>query len=180
MVINRKSIMSAEDIERSLTRIALQILEQNHGVDSLALIGIHTGGVPLADRIQNIIHAREGMNIPVGSLDISLYRDDWSLVSQSPIVKTTNIPFSVEGQILILVDDVVFTGRTIRAAMDAIMDFGRPRAIQLAVLVDRGGRELPIQPDYTGLNVSVCANEHVHVLLKETSEYEDVILESKE
>ena len=180
MVNNRKRILSSEDIERSLTRIALQILEQNHGVDSLALIGIHTGGVPLADRIKNIIYAGEGMTIPVGSLDISLYRDDWSLVSQSPIVKTTNIPFAVEGQTLILVDDVVFTGRTIRAAMDAIMDFGRPHAIQLAALVDRGGRELPIQPDYTGVNVSVGANEHVHVLLEETSECDEVILESKE
>ena len=170
--------MSAEDIERSLTRIALQILECNRGFENLAIVGIYTGGVFLADRVQKIIEAKEKITLPAGSLDITLYRDDWSLAAQNPVVKRTNIEFSVENKILILVDDVIFTGRTIRAAMDAIMDFGRPRAIQLAALVDRGGRELPIQPDYTGLEVSVGTNEHIHVLLREAADFDEVVLES--
>lgn len=178
MTVQRKSIMSAEDIERSLTRIALQIIERNRGIDNVAIIGIYTGGVHLADRIQKIIEAKEKIALPAGSLDITLYRDDWSLAAQNPMVKRTDIDFAVEGKSIILIDDVIFTGRTIRAAMDAIMDFGRPLAIQLAVLVDRGSRELPIQPDYTGLEVAVNANQHVHVLLKETADVDEVVLES--
>ena len=168
--------MSAKDIERALSRIALQILEQNSDIENLAVIGIHSGGVYLADRIEKIINKREKIHLPVGSLDITLYRDDWSLASQNPVVKKTDINFTVEGKTIILVDDVIFTGRTIRAAMDAIMDFGRPRAIQLAVLVDRNGRELPIQADYVGIGVSVRPEEHVHVLLKETDDKNAVIL----
>lgn len=178
MAAQRKKIMTAADIDRSLNRIALQILEHNQGVDDLAIIGIHTGGVFLADRIRKILQAKENREIPKGSLDISLYRDDWSLATQNPIVQKTDITFGVEGQTLILVDDVLYTGRTIRAAMDAIMDFGRPRAIQLAVLVDRGGRELPIQADFSGRQIKVNADEHVHVLLKEKGKVDEVILES--
>lgn len=170
--------MSAEDIERSLTRIALQIIERNRGVGNIAIIGIYTGGVYLANRIQKIIEAKEKIDVPAGSLDITLYRDDWSLAAQNPVVKRTDIDFAVEGKSIILIDDVIFTGRTIRAAMDALMDFGRPLSIQLAVLVDRGSRELPIQPDYTGLEVAVNANQHVHVLLKETADFDEVVLET--
>ncbi|MEJ2031959.1 MAG: bifunctional pyr operon transcriptional regulator/uracil phosphoribosyltransferase PyrR [Deltaproteobacteria bacterium] len=178
MTVQRKRIMSAEDIERSLTRIALQIIERNRGVGNIAIIGIYTGGVYLANRIQKIIEAKEKIDVPAGSLDITLYRDDWSLAAQNPVVKRTDIDFAVEGKSVILIDDVIFTGRTIRAAMDALMDFGRPLSIQLAVLVDRGSRELPIQPDYTGLEVAVNANQHVHVLLKETADFDEVVLET--
>jgi pyrimidine operon attenuation protein/uracil phosphoribosyltransferase len=178
MTVQRKRIMSAEDIERSLTRIALQIIERNRGVGNIAIIGIYTGGVYLANRIQKIIEAKEKIDVPAGSLDITLYRDDWSLAAQNPVVKRTDIDFAVEGKSIILIDDVIFTGRTIRAAMDALMDFGRPLSIQLAVLVDRGSRELPIQPDYTGLEVAVNANQHVHVLLKETADFDEVVLET--
>ena len=171
-----KRIMSAEDIDRSLHRIALQIVENNHGVANLAIIGIHTGGVFLADRIQKLIQDREKIVLPTGTLDITLYRDDWSLASQNPIVKKTSISFPMEEMVVVLVDDVIFTGRTIRAAMDALMDIGRPQCIQLAVLVDRGGRELPIQPDYVGMDIPVKNDEHVHVRLAEKSGADEIVL----
>jgi pyrimidine operon attenuation protein/uracil phosphoribosyltransferase len=171
----KKVILSAQDIDRALDRIALQILERNVRVEDLIIVGIHTGGVFLADRIHRIIAEREKTKLPLGSLDITLYRDDWSRVSQNPIVKKTDISFEVEGKILILVDDVIYTGRTIRAALDAIMDFGRPSSIQLAVLVDRGGRELPIQPDYTGMVVKVDAPQQIHVLLQEDAGTDEVV-----
>ena len=178
MTNKRKMIMSARAIERALNRIALQIMERNPDVDDMVIIGIHTGGVFLANRIHTIIREREQIDLPAGSLDITLYRDDWSRVAQNPIVKKTDISYSLENKTLILVDDVLYTGRTIRAAMDAIMDFGRPSSIQLAVLVDRGGRELPIQPDFIGKEIKVGANEHVHVLLKENFGNDEVVLES--
>jgi pyrimidine operon attenuation protein/uracil phosphoribosyltransferase len=171
----RKVLMSAQDIERALDRIALQILERNLRVEDLVIVGIHTGGVFLADRIHRIIAEREKKKLPAGSLDITLYRDDWSRVSQNPIVKKTDISFEVEGKTLILVDDVIYTGRTIRAALDAIMDFGRPSSIQLAVLVDRGERELPIQPDYTGMVIKVVTNQQIHVLLQEDGGTDEVV-----
>jgi pyrimidine operon attenuation protein/uracil phosphoribosyltransferase len=170
-----KKIMSAQDIDRALSRIALQILEHNNGAKDLAIIGIHTGGVYLAERIKQIVHKREKIDLQSGSLDITLYRDDWSLASQNPLVKKTNIAFPVEEKTIVLVDDVIFTGRTIRAALDAIMDFGRPRSIQLAVLVDRNGRELPIQADYVGISVTVKPDELVHVRLKETNGTDEII-----
>lgn len=178
MTANKKVIMSRLDIERALARIALQILEDNHSLDKLAIVGIHTGGVFLAERLNRIISQREKVTLPSGSLDITLYRDDWSLVSLNPIVKRTDISFTVNDKTLVLVDDVIFTGRTIRSALDAVIDFGRPERIQLAVLVDRGGRELPIQPDYVGLAVKAGVNEHVHVMLEENSAREEVVLES--
>ncbi|OGR03990.1 MAG: bifunctional pyr operon transcriptional regulator/uracil phosphoribosyltransferase [Deltaproteobacteria bacterium RIFOXYD12_FULL_50_9] len=178
MVAKKKRIMSAEDIERSLNRMALQIMEKNKGNKNLAIVGIYTGGIYLADRLKRIIKARENIDLQVGSLDITLYRDDWSLASQNPVVKKTDINFKVDGYTLVLVDDVVFTGRTIRAALDAIMDFGRPCFIQLAVLIDRGGRELPIQPDFVGMSLNVNANEHINVLLEEYSGSSEVVLES--
>ena len=174
-----KVIMTAEDIERSLDRLSLEVLEHNHGLDRLAIIGIHTGGVHLAERIRGKINMREGGTVKSGSLDITLYRDDWSLISQNPIVRKTDIGFSLEQQRVVLVDDVIFTGRTIRAAMDALMDYGRPDSIQLAVLVDRGGRELPIQPDYVGKIVKVGAREQVDVLLAENAGHDKVVVHAK-
>jgi pyrimidine operon attenuation protein/uracil phosphoribosyltransferase len=177
MARKKKVIMSSQDIERALDRIALQILERNLRLEDLVIVGIHTGGVFLADRIHRIIKEREKKNLPAGSLDITLYRDDWSRVTQNPVVKKTDISFEVEGKTMILVDDVLYTGRTIRAALDAIMDFGRPSSIQLAVLIDRGGRELPIQPDYTGMEIKVDINQHIHVLLLEDAGTDEVVLD---
>ena len=171
-----RTIMIDRDIDRSLDRISLEIVERNHGVADLSIIGIHTGGVFLAQRIKRKIEEREGLVLPSGNLDITLYRDDWSLISQNPIVKKSDIGFLLEDKRVVLVDDVIFTGRTIRAAMDAIMDYGRPLSIQLAVLVDRGGRELPIQPDYVGMAVSVAPNERVDVLLDEKERRDAVVL----
>jgi len=177
-VTDTQTIMTGDDITLALRRIALQILEKNHTARRLAVVGIHTCGVFLADRLVRLIEDISGGPVDSGSLDITLYRDDWSLITQSPVVKTTDIVFSVEGVNLILVDDVIFTGRTIRAAMDAIMDYGRPNSIQLASLVDRGGRELPIQPDYTGLVTSVRSNERIQVILSEQDAGDKVIIES--
>jgi len=174
-----RTIMIGRDIERSLDRISLEIVERNHGVAGLSIVGIHTGGVFLAQRIKQRIEEREEVTLPAGNLDITLYRDDWSLISQNPIVKKSDIGFLLEDKRVVLVDDVIFTGRTIRAAMDAIMDYGRPLSIQLAVLVDRGGRELPIQPDYIGMNVSVAANERVDVLLAEKDARDAVVLSKR-
>ncbi len=172
----KTKLMDGDDIDRSLARMAMQIVEHNHGVDNLAIIGIHTGGVYLAKRVQLLIQERFGINLSAGSLDITLYRDDWSLAAQNPVVKKTSIDFPLQDKVVVLVDDVIFTGRTIRAALDAIMDLGRPRCIQLAALVDRGGRELPIQADYVGLDVQVGLGEHVHVLLREHDGADEVVL----
>ncbi len=178
MSSNKKIIMASHDIELALKRIALQILEEHHSADRLAIVGIHTCGVFLADRLRRIIEEQENTEVPSGNLDITLYRDDWSFITQNPVVKTTDISFAVENKKLILVDDVIFTGRTIRAAMDAIMDYGRPHSIQLAVLVDRGGRELPIQADYVGLNTTVLTNERIQVMLRERGGLDEVVIES--
>ncbi len=144
----------------------------------LAIVGIHTCGVYLARRIHRFIEKQIGAEVAFGSLDINLYRDDWSLVSQNPVVRTTDIAFAVDNATIVLVDDVIFTGRTIRAAMDAIMDYGRPTALQLAALVDRGGRELPIQPDFTGLQITVGSNERINVLLSDEPTGGQVVIES--
>ncbi len=173
-------VMDEQGIERALTRMAHEILERNKGGEELVLIGIHTGGVPLAHRLKEKIARIEGIDCPVGCLDITLYRDDWSRLSPFPIVKMTNIPFSTDEKDVVLVDDVLFTGRTIRAAMDAISDLGRPRRIQLAVLVDRGLRELPIQPDFVGIKLDSTPNEHVNVYLKEISGRDQVVVECME
>ena len=176
--MNRQVIMTARDIDRSLGRLSMEILERNHGLENLAIIGIHTGGVFLAKRIAKKILAQEPGELLAGTLDITLYRDDWSLISQNPVVRKTDIDFLLENQQVVLVDDVIFTGRTIRAAMDAIMDYGRPRSIQLAVLVDRDGRELPIQPDYVGMTVRVAGDERVDVLLKEKADRDEVVIQT--
>ena len=170
--------MAAQDIDLAIQRIALQILEKNHGADRMAIVGIYTCGVYVAKRIHAFIESQTNSVVPFGALDINLYRDDWSLISQNPIVKTTEIAFDVDNTNLILVDDVIFTGRTIRAAMDAIMDYGRPETIQLAALVDRGGRELPIQPDFTGMVTGIQDKERINVVLSETGTGGEVIIES--
>ena len=143
---NINTILDAADIERKLQRITREILEEHKGVENLTLIGIQTRGVYLAKRIQSSINEIEKIEIPTGEMDITLYRDDWTRISPNPVVKTTNISFSIEGKQVVLVDDVLFTGRTTRAAMDALIDFGRPDRIELVVLVERGHRELPMEP----------------------------------
>lgn len=178
--MTKQIIMTARDIDRSLDRLSMEILEKNHGLDNLAVIGIHTGGVYLAERIRRKIDLREQGTIDIGSLDITLYRDDWSLISQNPIVRKTDISFLLENQSVVLVDDVIFTGRTIRAAMDAIMDYGRPDSIQLAVLIDRGGRELPIQPDFVGMTIMAGEREQVDVILEENAGRDEVVVFEKE
>lgn len=178
MSTTKRVIMAAQDIDLAIQRIALQILEKNHGADRMAIVGIYTCGVYVAKRIHAFIESQTKSVVPFGALDINLYRDDWSLISQNPIVKTTEIAFDVDNTNLILVDDVIFTGRTIRAAMDAIMDYGRPETIQLAALVDRGGRELPIQPDFTGMVTGIQDKERINVVLSETGTGGEVIIES--
>lgn len=178
MTQQKRVIMNSQDIELALKRIALQILERNGSVEDVAIVGIHTCGVYLAKRIKEIIQSQVQADVSYGSLDITLYRDDWSLISQNPVVKTTDIPFEVDNCNIILVDDVVFTGRTIRAAMDALVDYGRPHSIQLAALVDRGGRELPIRPDYTGLKTTVLKNERIQVSMVENGGIDEVVIES--
>ena len=158
--------MDADEIERSLTRIAHQILETNKGAGNIALVGIVTRGDLLAKRLAEKIEAIEGTKVPLGKLDISFYRDDYA-TNFAPAIHATNIPFSVDGKRVVLVDDILYTGRTIRAALDAVMDLGRPSRIELAVLVDRGHRELPISPDFVGKNVPSSHEENVHLYMKE-------------
>ena len=168
--------MDEEGVRRSLRRIAHEILERNRGVENLALVGIRTRGAPLAERLARNIQEIEGKPVLVGILDITLYRDDLSLVAPQPLVRKTEIPFDVTDRRLVLVDDVLYTGRTVRAALDALMDLGRPKSIQLAVLVDRGHRELPIRADYVGKNVPTAQRENVQVLLREVDGEDKVLI----
>lgn len=169
-------IMDAGDIARALTRVAHEILERNKGVKDLALVGIRTGGVHLAHRLAKRIQEIEQAPVPIGDLDITLYRDDLSLRKEQPVLRTTSVPFDISGKIVVLVDDVLFTGRTIRAAMDGLMDLGRPAEIQLAVLVDRGHRQLPIKANYIGKNLPTSREENVQVLLEESGEDDRVVI----
>ncbi|WP_297055428.1 bifunctional pyr operon transcriptional regulator/uracil phosphoribosyltransferase PyrR [Thermosulfurimonas sp.] len=173
-----RELAGEKEIERTLRRLTHEILERYGGARDLILVGIRTGGVPLARRLQRLIEEQEGIKIPVGTLDISLYRDDWSRISFHPEVKATEIPGSIDDLNVILVDDVIYTGRTVRAALDALMDFGRPRRVDLAVLVDRGHRELPIQPNYVGFQVPTRPEEHVKVLLREIDGRDAILLQS--
>ncbi len=170
-------ILDAADIERIVTRITHEILEVHKGAEKLSLIGIQTRGVFLARRIQSLINKIEGIEIPAGVIDITLYRDDWTRISHHPVVQATDIFFSIDEKQIVLVDDVLFTGRTIRAAMDAIMDYGRPDRIELAVLVDRGHRELPVQANYVGKHIATRRLETVNVLLSEHDGTDQVVLE---
>ena len=176
--IKTKQIMDAESINRSITRVAHEILEHNRGPDNIILVGILTRGEPLAKRLRKLIENITNIKIPIGFLDITFHRDDFRKRLVVPQVKGTDIHDSIDDKIVVLVDDVLFTGRTIRAAMDELNVFGRPRNIQLAVLVDRGHRELPIRPDYVGKNIPTNEGEHVKVLLKEFDKKDLVTLNS--
>ena len=169
--------MTADEIRRATIRLSHEIVEKQAGTDGLLLIGIQRRGVPLAQRIASSIAENEGAQVPVGALDITFYRDDLSLVAQQPVVKGTELPIGIDGRTIVLVDDVLYTGRTIRAAMDALVDFGRPQAIRLAVLVDRGHRELPIRADHVGKNVPTSREELVRVHLEETDGEDGVEIE---
>ena len=172
-----RQIMNQEDVRRALTRVAHEILEHNRGAEELVIVGIHTRGVHIARRIAANLAEFEGIEVPVATLDVSLYRDDNRARSQSQTkLQPTDIPMGIQGKRVVLVDDVLYTGRTIRAAMDALVDFGRPQQIQLAILLDRGHRELPIRADYVGQNLPTAFNERVKVRLMETDGADEVAL----
>ena len=175
-------LMDSERISRSLTRIAHEIVERNRGVGDLALVGVRTRGVPIARRLAASLREITGVEVATGALDITLYRDDLmkTAVGPQPIVRRTEIPFSIDGRHIVLVDDVLYTGRTIRSALDALIDFGRPKTIQLVVLVDRGHRELPIKADYVGKNVPTSRRETIHVRLAEIDGRDEVTLDQVE
>jgi pyrimidine operon attenuation protein / uracil phosphoribosyltransferase len=172
-------VMDADRMSRALTRIAHEIVERNRGLDRLALVGVRTRGVPIATRLAARLREITGQDVPVGALDITLYRDDLMLnpVGPQPLVRSTDITFSIDNRVIVLVDDVLYTGRTVRAALDELIDFGRPKAIQLVVIVDRGHRELPIKADYVGKNLPTSHTESVAVRLQETDGCDEVIIE---
>ena len=172
----KADLMSSEDMKRALKRMSHQILERNHGAGNLVFLGIRRRGVPLAERLSSNINAIEGLEVPVGELDITLYRDDLSLISEDPLVNSSSVPFDITGKTVVLVDDVIYTGRTARAALDATSALGRAARIQLAVLVDRGHRELPIRADYVGKNVPTSGNELIAVQVEEIDGTEGVKL----
>ena len=174
--------MDADRIGRTLARIAHEIVERNRAIEELALVGIRERGVPLARRIAAELRGITGQDVPTGALDITLYRDDLMrhAVGPQPVVRSTDIPFDIDNRVILLVDDVLFTGRTIRAALDALIDFGRPKSIQLAVLVDRGHRELPIKADYVGKNVPTSRRESIQVRLQEVDGHDDVVIQADE
>ncbi len=163
--MNQRQVMDRDEMRRAITRIAHEILEKNHGAENVGLVGILRRGAPLADRLAAIIEQIEGTTPPVGKLDIALYRDDYP--ERRPAVGHTEIPFDISGKTIVLVDEVIYTGRTVRAAITALVDLGRPESIQLAVLLDRGHRELPIRPDYVGKNIPTSQSEHVDCRLSE-------------
>jgi len=172
-----RTVMEANEIQESLERFAREIIEQALDPHKLAVVGIHTGGVHLARRLQKIILERFHIRVPVGALDITLYRDDWTRLHNQPVVKATDLSFPIDDREVILVDDVLYTGRTIRAALDALVDYGRPRRVQLAVLVDRGHRELPICGQFIGIRLDTISEEQVNVLLNEKDGCDQVIVE---
>ena len=168
--------MTSTEMGRALSRIAHEIIEQNKGAENLALVGIHTRGVPLAEHLANLVETFEGVAPPVGKLDITLYRDDLTEIALQPVVKKTEVPFDVHGMRIVLIDDVLYTGRTARAALDALIDMGRPAVIQYAVLIDRGHRELPVRADFVGKNIPTSNNEVVKVQLESIDGIEGVEL----
>ena len=174
--MSERQVLSAAEIRRALVRIAHEIVERHGGTDDLVLIGMRTRGVPLAWRLARLIEQHEEAALPVGSLDITYYRDDLTRLAHAPIVKRSDLGFEITGRTVVLVDDVLFTGRTVRAALDALTDHGRPRAVRLAVLVDRGHRELPIRPDFVGKNIPTSRDETVMVRLAETDGGDEVLI----
>jgi pyrimidine operon attenuation protein/uracil phosphoribosyltransferase len=174
--MTERRILDADDLRRALVRISHEIVERNEGTAGLVLVGVRSRGVPLAERLAHLIAEHEGMAVPVGSLDITFYRDDLTRLAHAPIVKRTDAMPEVSGKTVVLVDDVLYTGRTVRAALDAITDQGRPRAVRLAVVVDRGHRELPIRPDYVGKNLPTSHDEIVSVRLAETDGVDEVVI----
>jgi len=177
--MTEKIIMTSEDIRRTLARVAHEIMERNKSTEHLILVGLHTRGVPLAKRLAANIEDFEQSKLPIGSLDISPYRDDLSSIELKPIVQRTDIPDNTDGKSIVLVDDVLYTGRSIRAAMDALIDLGRPQSIQLAVLIDRGHREMPIRADYVGKNIPSSRQEDIQVRLVETDGVDEVVILSE-
>ena len=175
-VVEKSQLMAAAEIDRTLSRLAHEIVERNGGTAGLSLIGIRRRGVPLSKRLARAIQAMDGSVVPVGTLDITLYRDDLSLVAPQPVVHSTDIPFSVDDQVLVVVDDVLYTGRTIRAAMNGLFDLGRPKRIELCVLIDRGHRELPIEATFVGRDVQTSDREIIEVRLNEIDQEERVML----
>lgn len=175
-LVRKNVIMDAEAMRRAIVRIAHEIIEKNKGVENIIMVGIRTRGVPLAQRIAKEIENIEDVKVPVGFLDITLYRDDLSTLAYNPIVHGTELDFNISGKVIILVDDVLYTGRTIRAALDALIDMGRPKAIELAVLIDRGHKELPIRADFVGKNVPTAQKEIIDVTLNESDEVDEVII----
>lgn len=175
-LVKKNVIMDAEAMRRAIVRIAHEIIEKNKGVENVILVGIRTRGVPLAQRIAKEIENIEKVKVPVGFLDITLYRDDLSTLAYNPIVHGTEIEFDISGKVIVLVDDVLYTGRTIRAALDALIDMGRPKVIELAVLIDRGHKELPIRADFVGKNVPTAQKEIIDVTLKENDDIDEVVI----
>lgn len=175
-----KQVFTKEEIERAITRISHEIIENNKGVKDLAIVGIRTRGYILAERIAKVINNLYGTKLDVGALDITFYRDDLSLVAEQPVIHNTEIDFDIENKSIVLVDDVLYTGRTIRCAFDALIDFGRPKTIQLAVLIDRGHRELPIRADYVGKNIPTSQKELVQVKLQEIDNEDSVMIEESQ
>jgi pyrimidine operon attenuation protein / uracil phosphoribosyltransferase len=174
--IEKSCVMTTADISRVLARMASQIVENNPDLSNVLLVGIRRRGVPLAERLASKIREVDGLDIATGALDITLYRDDLSTVAERPVINKTELPANITGKTIILVDDVLYTGRTIRAALDELIDFGRPRRVQLAVLIDRGWRELPIQADYIGKYVTTTEREIIKVMLPEYDGKEEVLL----
>jgi pyrimidine operon attenuation protein/uracil phosphoribosyltransferase len=175
--VTERQVLTTDDLRRALTRIAHEIVERHGGTDDLVLIGVRSRGVPLARRLAGLVEQHEGASLPVGALDITFYRDDLTRIAHAPIVKRTDAMPEIDGKTVVLVDDVLFTGRTVRAALDALTDQGRPRAVRLAVVIDRGHRELPIRPDHVGKNLPTAREELVHVRVVETDGVDEVMLE---
>lgn len=176
----KKVVMSADDMERALRRMSNEIVERNRGVDNLVILGIQRRGVFIAHRLREILRQAEGVKLPLGELDITLYRDDITMLTDQPIVHSTSVPVDISGKKVILADDVLYTGRTIRAALEALVDIGRPAAVQLLVMIDRGHRELPIQPDYLGKTVPTSQQETVEVRMQELDGQDYAVICSKE
>jgi pyrimidine operon attenuation protein / uracil phosphoribosyltransferase len=175
-IVEKAQLMTATEIDRTLQRVAHEIVEKSGGTSNLALIGVRRRGVPLANRIAQAMRGIDGVDVPVGTLDITLYRDDLSMVAAQPVLQSSDIPFAVDGKDLVLVDDVLYTGRTIRAAMNGLFDLGRPKRVRLCVLIDRGHRELPVEASFIGRTVQTSDTEIIEVRLKEIDQEERVVL----